>query len=428
METVKIEPVKIVEPVLPLEVMDRKISALEDLLANNRVQEKDRAAAAFLISDYHKIKLLSQGEPSEDDYREIIRTLFSSLSQFDEKYLLSQGQNPDEIYTKAANDLYLKKQSILKKYNSRDYRSVITECSELEKTFGKDSMTAETGILLSMALAKEGRLSEATTLGEKIIGEMADRPDLIQVRAGLIEWLINTGKKEKALKEYQELIEDMNESQSVFDKATTRVSSQNKKIAESDERLDRLLDKDSNPDTASRITGILKELNNLKDHGDFTGARLLLLKWRLRAEEPAEIDEINRALASLDISEKQDQERLNANKKEGVDAAVKLIEEEDYESAITMLDNLGIGSGNNPEIKKQKGIAVEKLINQERNRAAKIFLAAKKTNDVKKKKELLLSAQDILNGLIEKYPSSEPINRVKSNLNSVNGELNKIGK
>jgi hypothetical protein len=30
--------------------------------------------------------------------------------------------------------------------------------------------------------------------------------------------------------------------------------------------------------------------------------------------------------------------------------------------------------------------------------------------------------------LIEKYPSSESINRVKSNLNSVNMELNMIGK
>jgi hypothetical protein len=422
------EPVKKLEPVLSLEELDRKIAVLEEMLANNTVQEKDRVIAASLISDYHSIKALSQGDISENNLREIILTLFNNLSFFDEKYFSYQGQISGEIYAKAVNDLYLKKQSILKKYNSKDYKSVISECNELEKTFGKDSISLEIGILLAMSLAKEGRLSEAITLGDRIIGDIEGMPDLIQLRAGLIEWRINTGRKEMALNEYLKLIENMSERQSIFNKATSRVNSQNKKKAESDQALNKLLDKELNPDTESRISGILKELEKLKNHGDFTGARLLLLKWKMHADEPAEIAEIDKALASLDLSEKQYLEKLTANKKEGINAAIKLVEEEDYESAITMLDNLKTGSGSNPEIDKQKEIAVEKLINQERNRAAKIFLTAKKTTDTKKKRELLLSAQNILNGLIEKYHATESIERLKSNLNSVNEELNKIGK
>jgi hypothetical protein len=422
------EPAKKLEPVLSLDAIDRRIAVLEDMLANNTVQEKDRVIAANLISDYQRIRLLSLGDISENNLREIILALFSNLSLFDEKYFSNQGQIAREIYTKAVNDLFLKKQDILKKYNGKDYKSVISECDELEKIFGKDSISLEISILLAMSLAREGRLSDAITLGDRIIGEMEQMPDLIQLRAGLIEWRINTGRKEKALNEYKKLIENMNERQSIFNKATSRVNSQNKKIAESDQTLNKLLDKELNPDTESRISGILKELENLKNHGDFTGARLLLLKWKIHADEPAEIAEIDKALASLDLSEKQYIEKLTANKKEGIDAATKLIEEEDYESAITMLDSLKTGSASNPEIDRQKDIAVDKLINQERNRAAKIFLTAKKTNDAKKKRELLLSAQNILNGLIEKYPAAESVERLKSNLNSVNEELNKTGK
>jgi outer membrane protein assembly factor BamD (BamD/ComL family) len=426
-EIIKSEPVKKVESILPLETIDRKISILEDLFTNNKVQEKDRVAVANLIYDYHSIKALSLGDPSLDDYREIILKLFNNLILFDEKYLLNQEKVTDEIYAKAINDLYIKKQSILKKYLSKDYKSVVSECSELEKTFGKDSMSYEIGILLAISLAKEGRLSEATALSDRIISEIEGRPDLIQLRSGLIEWQIDTGKKEKAFKEYQKLIEDMNNRQSIFDKTTIRINSQSKKIAESDQALNKLLDKGSNPDVNSRITGILKEIENLKRQGDYTGARLLLLKWKMRTDEPAEIVEINKALTSVDLSEKQYQEKLKTDKIEGIDAATKLIEEEDYESAITVLDNIKKVGESSPEIDRQKDIAIEKLINKERNRAAKIFLTAKKTTDTKKKKELLLSAQNILNGLIEKFPSSELTEKVKSNLGSVNDELRKIG-
>jgi len=429
-EIIKNEPtIKVkAEPILPIDAIDKKISVLQDLLANNRVQEKDWETVSNLISDYQKIKDLSQGDLPQRDYREIILMLFRNLSLLDEKYLSSQDKVNNEIYAKALNDLYLKKQSIFKKYIRKDYKGVISECNELEKAFGKDSITFETGILLAMSLAKEGRLSEAINTGDRIIKEIEGMPDLIQLRAGLIEWRIDTGKKEKALNDYQKLIENLKERQTIFDKTTSRVNSQNKNIAEADQVLNNLLNKELNSDVNARITNVLKEVDTLINKGDFAGARLLLLKWKLRTNEPVEIAAIDKALKALDFSEKQYQENLKTNKKEGIEVATKLIEEEDYESAINMLDLIKNGGDSNPDISKQKNIAIEKLINKERNRAAKIFQAAKKTDDIKKKKELLLSAQNILKGLIEKYPSSGLIEKLNSHLDSVNNELKKIGK
>lgn len=425
-EIIKTEPIREIEPVLPIDAVDRKISALENLLLNNMVQEKDRGLVATLISDYYKIKALSQGDQSQDDYKEIIMTLFNNLSQLDEKYILIQGQVADEIYAKALNDLYLKKKSIIEKYASKDYGSVLSECGELEETFGKDSMSFEISILLAMSLAEEGRMPEAITLGDEIIEEMEGRPDLIRLRAELIKWRIDTENKGNVFEEYKKLVEKINEKQSILENITNLVNSQNKKLSESDQILNRLMDKKSYPDFISRITGGLKEIENLKSQGDFTGARLLLLKWKMRTDMPTEITEIDKALDSLDLSEKQYQERLKTDKQEAVSAAMKLIEEEDYESAITILDNVKNGGKSSPEIEEQRNIAIEKLINKERNRAAKKFLAAKKTDDIKKKKELILSVQNILNGLIEKYPSSPSIEQVKGHLGSVNEELGRI--
>jgi outer membrane protein assembly factor BamD (BamD/ComL family) len=424
-----VKPTVKVEPVLPITAIDKKISILEDLLTNNKIQEKDRTMITNLISDYHKIKVLSQGDQSQNDYKEIILTLFNDLSLLDENYFLSHGPDTNEIYNKAANDLYVKKQSILKKYIAKDYKAVISGCNELEKTFGKASMTYETGILLALSLVKDGRTAEAITVADKVIDDLKGSPDLIQLRAGLIEWRIKTEKKENALKEYQELVESMNEKQDIFDKITGKVNSQqNKNVIEPDQSLNNIINKTINADTNTRITSILKEVDNLKTQGDFTGARQLLLKWKTHTNEVTELTEIDNALKTLDLSEKQYQENLKINQKEGIKAAAKLIEEEEYESAINMLDKMQSGGDSNPDLDQQKNIAVEKLINKERNRAAKIFLNAKKTEDTKKKETLLLSAQSILNGLIERYPSSGSIEKLKSNLNSINNELKKIGK
>ena len=78
------------------------------------------------------------------------------------------------------------------------------------------------------------------------------------------------------------------------------------------------------------------------------------------------------------------------------------------------------------DIKKIKDLAIDRLINRERNRAAKIFLMAKKAEDPEKRKELLLSSYDILIILIERYPSSSLINKLNDHLQKVRDELDRL--
>jgi len=73
-------------------------------------------------------------------------------------------------------------------------------------------------------------------------------------------------------------------------------------------------------------------------------------------------------------------------------------------------------------------MAVEKIINRERNKAAKLFLTARNTKDPAKKEELLNSSYNILRSVADKYPASPLIPKVQDHINQVTKELVKVKK
>jgi len=105
-----------------------------------------------------------------------------------------------------------------------------------------------------------------------------------------------------------------------------------------------------------------------------------------------------------------------------------LLEEEKYEEAITRLHAIESSRpGHNEEmLAKLKDNAVNGLINRERNRAAKMFLKAKKINDLALKRETLSISRDILTDLLLNYPDSSLIPTVKRNLEVVEQALDEL--
>jgi len=81
-----------------------------------------------------------------------------------------------------------------------------------------------------------------------------------------------------------------------------------------------------------------------------------------------------------------------------------------------------------PDVKELKDMAVEKIINRERNKAAQLFLAASKSKDPAKKEELLTSSYNLLKAVADKYPSSPLTPRVQQHMNQVTKELSKVKK
>jgi transcriptional regulator NrdR family protein len=106
--------------------------------------------------------------------------------------------------------------------------------------------------------------------------------------------------------------------------------------------------------------------------------------------------------------------------------AKDLIESEHFKEAIAEIEALQQTQEIGVTSEALKEQAIENLINRERNRAAKLFLKAKHVHDPSKKKEYLLSAKEILNGLISEYPSSPLHEKLVSNLDRVSEALDEL--
>jgi hypothetical protein len=412
--------------ILPVDIIDKKISMLTEFSEKKDISPEDKENALSLISDYTKIRSAATADMSDKDYQEVIRILFSDLSMLDERYLLSKVVVKDQTFSKVINQYYLKKQEILDRYFSGDYQGVISKYAELETSFGKNSLSPDIGLLFAMSLAKKNRLTEAINIGGKIVEELESRPDLIHLMASIIEWQLDKGNKEKAMKLFEKLIDDLDESKAVFEGAQERIDNYKKDLRKVEAVAPKeLLKEEIDISESDRIERLLDEVDSLVKKGAFEDAKLLLLKWRLRAEEGPEKETIEQALKSVNLAEERNRDKLS-QEKDTIEKVTKLIEQENYKDAITGLETLDNDQNDNPEIKKLRDLATEKLINSERNRAAQIFLMAKNTDDPKKKKELLLSSYNILKKLINSYPSSSLIDKLNNNLSKVEDDLKKL--
>jgi len=418
------QPEVITASIIPLDVIDEQMSMLREFLEKEDISSEDRENAISLLSDYSKIRSFASEGISDKNYQEVVRILLGDLGMLEERYLFNKLIAEEEAFSKAINQYYAKEQEILDSYLSGDYQGVISKCVELESSFGRNSLTPDIGLLLAMSLAKCNRINEAIDVGEEIVEAMEGRPDLIHLRASVIEWLLEKGNREKALKLFEKLVEDLDERKAVFDNANERIGKHEETFQNMEWGVFKELSSKER-DIPLTIQKLLDDVDNLVKTGALDQAKLLLLKWRLRTEKSSEVEIIEQALKSINLEEQRYRDGIS-QEKEAIERITKLIEQEDYREAINGLEAMDNDLDNSQEIKKLKDIAVEKLINNERNRAAQIYLMAKNTNDNKKKKELLLSSYNILKELIDTYPSSPSLDKLKNNLSKVEGDLKKL--
>jgi hypothetical protein len=158
---------------------------------------------------------------------------------------------------------------------------------------------------------------------------------------------------------------------------------------------------------------------------------MLLVKRRISTEDTDEIGKIEEALkkvaAAKDASEKEKVAKGPSGDPE-LDSTRKLMEAGKYEEAIKQLDERKLATGGDSKSDALKSEAVTKLINQERNRAAKLFLAAKNTSSTSQKAKLLTDCLNILKALVEKYPTSPMIEKINSHIAKVEEELSTLQK
>jgi len=252
--------------------------------------------------------------------------------------------NNDEPGLETLNEFAIRKGRILDNYIAEDYNGVIKECIELESTLGTDSLTPEIGLLFAISLSKKGFLKEAIKIGEGIIRELEGNPDILDLRASIIEWQLELGDQEQAFEVYEKLIDSLDEIETIYRRVELKVS-------------------DSLENTA---TPTEKIQGNLMENFD-------------------ELYAIDRGLKDIEAARKKP-----INQEEVLDSSITLIEREEYEKAIRILEEFKAKQETpTEEVQRLENLAIEKLVHQERNRAAKLFLAGKENNDPKKKEGII---------------------------------------
>ena len=424
-------------PLFPADLLEEKIDFLSKILEKKDLTEKDREIASSLLDTYKSVKSISAGAFKEAEYQKVVRALLNNLNVLDEIYFSKQEERAKD-YSRSISLFATKRKEIQEAYTIGDSKGVINHCLELKAVLGPDALTAEISLMFALSLAKVGMLTEAKSIIEGIVPELDTSPDLNCLRASIAELQLRLGEREKAIQVYKKLTDTLHEQEVVLQALNKRISRapvEDKEIEASppfqtglEARAQAQSDYELTTQPEGNADQILYEVEQLVRERKFGEAWDLLILKRGTVSSETGLENIDQALKRLERAQEEYLEEtisMISEKKEAVQMARKFLDEEKYEQAISSLDTLSEGEESH-EIKELREQAVESLINRERNRAAKIFLTARRTQDPEKKEEYLRSSYNILKDLIEKYPSSPLIDKVKSHLEKVGEELEKL--
>lgn len=431
------------EIVLPLpitaEEVEGRTARLAKRMEETTLGEKEKQVAMALLNSYQIIGATLQPPLAEGDRQRIIRLLFESLSKMDEEYFLKE-RFEESAYSKIFGQYTTTRDEIIQDYLASDHEKVVNKSIGLRDLFGEQALTPDIELLLSISLAKQGRMREAITLGEKVMKELEQRPDLVNLRAYILEWQLALGQERSAEESLGELIRRVDEKGNVLREARQRVGGQEppepppQTVSEA-EPPPAVAEEASPAAEAAPLDGALAEVRGLVARREYTKAKFILLQQRIRFPEGPETEAIDQAMREVELAqEKGDEETVDQfAQKAALDSdrlvlAKRLVEEEKFEEALAALSEIGQEGSASAEVSSLEEVATEKLINRERNRAAKLYLMARSEGNPAKKEELLVSSLNILKTLLDKYPSSPLKKKINENMAIIRDEMGRVRK
>lgn len=413
------------------EDVQTKAAALERLLREESMSEPDREAISGLASAYRALTDMAARGCANPDFSKSLTALVSALNRVESK-AVSRGtpQAPDPA--SVMNLHAVKEREILEAFAAGDHRKVITQCEDLKAHFGPDGFTPDLGVAFAVSLAQAGRLREAILVAETILRDLEPRPGAVTFGADLTQWHLMAGEKERAVRAYQRIV-DIHEEQGSLLQSLGEKIAVNAEVASGPQIPIARPARPEKPREDVRwlpLDQLLQKIEFLKGEKRFDEARSLLLMRQEEAMPGPELDAIQDALKVLEEAERAHlEERLASvsKKAQGLKDARRLIDEERYEEALSALETLEsvADDGGGPDVRELKEKALEGVIDRERNRAARLFLAARQATDRAKKEEYLRASYEVLQSLVDKYPTSPLINKVRAHRDRVREELEK---
>ena len=173
----------------------------------------------------------------------------------------------------------------------------------------------------------------------------------------------------------------------------------------------------------------LVKIDSLVAEKKFTEATDILknmTNYYLPADLQAVVQKTYYEVAQAELQETEDQRRIQEMElTEKWDAAVLLMDSQRFDLAISAFEIL-MGT----DYEEQATIKIVEAANlaagQMRKEAASLFIRAGKTQDIEKKKELLLDSHRILNEILVKFPQTDLLDKVHHNVGILEEQIRKI--
>jgi hypothetical protein len=425
-----------------VEALDRRILYLSRVLETQDLSKSDRELAQDLLASYRGLKTASQTGSLKQNYAPMMNMLLRNLEQLEDRTFAKPSA--PALSSDGVRQLTAKRKRILEAFSAGRDQAVIDEVLDLEKSFGPESITPDLSLVLALSLGKKGTYTTALSIGQDAAGQLDGKPDLLLLRSQMIEWQLALGNEREAKELYERLRFKLSEREALVKALEQKIAPEGAKaplpetVASRADPTKADLDRD--------LKEALAKAEGFVQIGDFGRAKFLLFQQRIRFDEGPEAALIDEALRSVEAAEEKAQEQprteiaareppsaeqlqkelqREAERQDNLKLVLGLIRSEKYEEALAKLDQL---PPTDPEVKELKAMAVEKIINRERNKAAKLFLTARSTKDPAKKEELLNSSYAVLKAVAEKYPTSPLIPKVQDHMNQVTKELAKVKK
>jgi hypothetical protein len=412
---------------LSSEVFNSRVRFLGGLLNEKDISEGDKKLLQSLLEAYAHIQEVSSSlYVTKAQNRELVRGLFNALDLFEKKYFSRQKaerKNQAEIissFTGMQNE-------VLKLFQTGDYAGVVDRCLKLRMLFGADAINQGTGAIFAMALAEEGLLDEAIRIGLETARKLEKTPGRMSLRSSIIQWQLEQGQRKRALRLLERMTGIHNDQKAMLRSLKKDIASSCiKKLVPEVETIQDQPNQEiviSQPEISAPMAtdnDFFITIDRLIEENRFDEAREILFRKRSETSSPDEIEAINQSRIELELTEKQYLKKLLKH-------AGNLLEQEKFKETLLCLNDIKSRHINNSSVMKLEQLAVAGLIKRERNSAAKLFLLAKRASDPLEKEKYLRLSYAKLEALVEQFPVSTMIEKVKSNLKSVLEELNKLG-
>ena len=427
---------------LSVEALDTRILYLNRLLETQDLTQEDRELAQDLLATYRGLKTASESGSLKQNYALMIHILLRNLEQMEDRYFTARKGNDEIFASEGVRQIALKRKNILEAFSAGNDQAVIDGILEMEKVVGPECLTPDLTLVFALSLGRKGTFTTALSIGQEVSRQLEDKPDLLQLRAQMIDWQLALGNEKEAKETYERLRLKLTEREALVRGLEQKFTPEGLRgtLTETPAPKEDLM----KADTEREVRETLAKAEEMVQRKDFGRAKFLLLQQRIRLEEGPEAALIEQALKNVEAAEEKAQQQgktemaatepakdlqkalpQEVQKQDTLRAAFALIRSEKYEEALLKLEEL---PSSDPEVKELKNTAVERLINRERNKAAKLFLAARNAKDPVKKEEMLNSSYNILRAVADKYPSSPLIPKVQDHINQVTKELLKVKK